>query len=134
MRPRDLMNAVILMTVAACASAPRVTTDAAPIGRSSDVLTVSEMRDAQTTDVFQAISMLRPMFLHRGRETSPFRPTASLLTVYLDNVRLGSLDALRTMPIESVKTVQYLSSSEATMRWGTNHTGGVILLSTVERR
>ena len=134
MRRRQIVaSAFVMMTsLAACASAPvnGSADEEVSAGRNSDVISTSEMRASGATDAYQAISRLRPLFLHRSRAAAPMRPNVSSLQVYLDQARLGGLETLQTVPIESIKSIQYLSASEATIRWGTNHMGGVILLST----
>ncbi|MES2176261.1 MAG: hypothetical protein V4550_00240 [Gemmatimonadota bacterium] len=129
---RRQMMVAVLIGVPACAPVT-MAGKGEPVGRNSDVLTIAEMRGTDATDLYQAITRLRPMFLNRGRDFSAFRPNVSLVTVFLDNARLGSIESLRSIPVEYVKSVQYLSSSEATIRWGTNHTGSVILLTTTGR-
>ncbi len=135
MRRRHVIYATLLTTLAGCATgggAGGYVEPTSHAGRTSDVISSAEMRDAGpgVTNAFQAIARLRPSFLYRVREMSAVQPNVSLLEVYLNDAKLGGLETLQTIPIESIKTIQYLSSSEATMRWGTNHTGGVILLST----
>jgi hypothetical protein len=127
-----MISAVLVLGLAACSAAtqngsvdPQVASS-----QSSDVISQAELESAGVTDAFQAINRLRPMFLRRLRETSQVVPGRSLLEVYLDDLKLGGLETLQTMPIESIKSIRYLTSSEATIRWGTNHTGGVILLTT----
>jgi hypothetical protein len=130
MRRRHLLCAILISSLTACAPA----TNAVPIGseevqgRTTDYIGAAEMRSVGANDALEAINRLRPFFFRRGRETSAVTGQ-SLLQVYLDNIKLGGLETLQTIPIESIKSIQYLSSSEATIRWGTNHTGGVILLS-----
>jgi len=134
MRRRHFVtSALVMMTsLAACASAPvqGSADDIGYAGRNSNVISLPEMRSSGATDAYQAISRLRPLFLHRGRDKTPARPNMSSLQVYLDDARLGGLESLQTVPIESIRSIRYLSASEATIRWGTNHMGGVILLST----
>ena len=133
MRRRHLLSALLCTGLAACstvASNGAGLDDIDHTGRSSDVITEGEMNTAGVTNAFQAISRLRPFFFKRGREMSAVVPNQSLLQVYLDDIKLGGLETLQTIPTESIKTIRYLSSSEATIRWGPNHTGGVILLST----
>jgi len=132
MRRRHLTSALLLTSLAACASAPinGSADEIQPTGRSSDVIGYPEMASSGAHDALQAITRLRPFFLNRGREMSPSKPNVSLLQVFLDDIKLGGLETLQGIPIESIKSIKYLTSSEATLRWGTNHTGGVILLST----
>jgi len=46
--------------------------------------------------------------------------------VYVDNVRMGELSALGTIPVEIVQEIRFITGTEATTRWGTGVAGGVI--------
>src|SRR4051794_3598791 len=83
MRRRHMLSAILMTSLAACASAntyegvgaadePVVQT-----GRTSDVISSAEMTAAGVTDAFQAISRLRPFFLRRAREMSAVTPNRS---------------------------------------------------------
>jgi hypothetical protein len=50
--------------------------------------------------------------------------------VYLDGVRVGTLDELRRLRADAVAEMEYLSPSDATNRFGTNHDTGAILVTT----
>jgi outer membrane cobalamin receptor len=54
-------------------------------------------------------------------------PTA---TVYLDGAKYGDTQSLKLINGEHVSRVQYLNGSEATTRYGTDHVGGAILITT----
>jgi hypothetical protein len=131
---RSAVTVMCSLAMCACSSAI-ASSDHDGTDRSLGVLTRAEMNDAESrdagiTNVYQAITRLRPLFLNRVRETSMVRPGQSLLTVYLDDYPLGTVDNLETIPVGMVRSVQYLSASEATIRWGPKQPGGVILLST----
>jgi hypothetical protein len=112
---RRCVSAVLLASLAACAS-----------GNGGPSESVGSVYATSAGD--PAVMRLRPAFLRRGQSTAV--AGVSLLQVYLDNARLGGPETLETVPVESIRSIQYLSSSEATLRWGTNHTGPVILLAT----
>jgi hypothetical protein len=54
------------------------------------------------------------------------------LAVYLDNARLGNVDALRTVPVAGITGVRYYDPAEATMRWGAGNTHGAIQVTTTD--
>jgi hypothetical protein len=73
-----------------------------------------------------ALMRLRPIWLQeRG-------PTTALgvapLVVYVDNIRAGTAEFLQSIPVETVREVQYIDARDATTRWGTGVAGGVILV------
>lgn len=102
---------------AACAAA-------SSSGRTSggrDVITREEFGGLVEANAYDAIQRLRPWWLRAQRGGQ--EPV-----VYLDNVRYGELDALRMVALENLREIRFISSTDATTRWGTGHTGGVILL------
>lgn len=124
---RCLMLAAALF-VAACAS----TSQAGPAsGGNRSVLTTAELREeAASRTLDEVIRQRRPMWLN-------VRGTASLqggdeIVVYRDGVPTGGPAVLRTIAAETVESVQFLSASEATTRFGTGHALGAILI--VSRR
>jgi hypothetical protein len=146
--------------IASCASSgsaagsTNATDASAPQARSSRyVLVESDLRAAQADNLYDAILKLRPEFL-RGEANQhgyygtpndagagPPVPagTASMsstssppppVMIYRDNLRLGSVDDLRQIPPSVVHEVRYLTGAQAAIRFGTNNSGGAILVTT----
>ncbi|MEO5567143.1 MAG: TonB-dependent receptor plug domain-containing protein [Gemmatimonadaceae bacterium] len=90
---------------------------------SSDVLTREEMETVPVDNVYDAVRRLRPTYL-RARTTASSR--MAYATVYVDGVRRGSPEVLRSMSPRSVAEVRYLTPAVATTRFGGNVPGGVI--------
>jgi hypothetical protein len=55
------------------------------------------------------------------------------LVVYLDNLKLGTLNELKRLPIVGVTSIRYYDPAEANYLWGMGHTHGAIQVMTVER-
>jgi hypothetical protein len=96
------------------------------------VLTLEEIQGARATGwtAWDLISQLRPEFL-RSRGASSLRsiePTTAV--VYVDDIRYGELESLRTMSADQIHRVQYVNAADATTRYGTDHFGGAILITT----
>jgi len=148
--------ALSAVALSACASktssAPR--TEAAPEAHSSRyVLVQADLERSKADNVYDAIAKLRPEFL-RGhgdptsfikqgvvdkRDPNPSPPPSgstggAVLTApmpvkaYRDNARLGSVDDLRQMPIVGIAEIRYIPGPEAGVKYGTDHSGGVILV------
>jgi hypothetical protein len=124
---RFVVGAFVSMLVAACASATS-SSPREPLPRNPSILLKSEWADQNVSTALEAIEHLRPQFFNRRGETSLQLRNATTLTVYMDNMRLGGIETLRNVPITAIQSIRYLSSGEATYRWGTNHMGGVIQL------
>lgn len=46
--------------------------------------------------------------------------------VYMNNIQMGSVEALDRVSVISIQEIRYLSPTEATTMFGTNNMGGVI--------
>ncbi|HZK78078.1 MAG TPA: hypothetical protein VFC35_04160 [Gemmatimonadaceae bacterium] len=126
---RFFAAAAILLALG-CSSAPTRVVTGAPGHR--DMLFQAEIeanRSAGMT-VYDLIAQLRPEYL-RSRGSNSLRDlTPPTAVVYVDNVKYGTLDQLRSMSVEHVSQIQYLSASNATTRFGMDHGGGAILITT----
>lgn len=92
-------------------------------------ITREEIQARNAANVYELIQSLRPNWLRGQRGTSSILrqvPTK----VYQDGILMGSVDYLRTLNPAHVTGMQYLDATEATQRYGTDHTAGAILIST----
>lgn len=103
---------------------------------SRDVLTQEQMARVHPTDAYQAVQKLRSNWMRlRGTTQMPTTPgspqfTENPVLVYLNDQRLGEVETLRAIEIAAVQYIRYFSPAEASARWGLNHGGGVIYVST----
>lgn len=111
---------------ASCASS-RASDDAArperPSRPSRNVITREELTESAAADAYQAVQRLRPIWLHR---TAASLGAPSDVLIYVDGQRFGASTALSRISINSIKEIRFHSPSDATQRWGTDHSGGVI--------
>jgi hypothetical protein len=52
------------------------------------------------------------------------------IAVYVDGVKMGGTDELRTIEADRIQEMRYLSASDATTKYGTGHTAGAIEVTT----
>ena len=100
--------------------------------RDRSVLTFEEIEfdKAGVRSAYDIIARLRPEYL-RSRGSSSLRTGApSTAVVYLDEMRYGNLASLRTISAAQVYEVRYFNAADATTRFGTDHLGGAILITT----
>lgn len=100
-----------------------------PPRRDRDVLLRTELTENQQAEmtVYEAVRLYRPHMLRSSLPTT-LRGTQVELAVYLDETRYGNIAVLQRFRMVSVDRVEYLSGSEATTRFGTNHGAGVIII------
>jgi hypothetical protein len=127
---RSYATATLALTVTACASAgnPR-TTEA-----SRDVVTSIEIDATTASSAYDLINRLRPSWL---RSMGPGSMGGGVRTqeilVYLDDSRLGGLDALRTLSTSGIRSMRYLDATRAATvlhNVGSEPIAGAIVLST----
>jgi outer membrane receptor for ferrienterochelin and colicin len=76
---------------------------------------IKEHASART--VKEVIETARPLWLRgKGLDAS----------VYINGIKMGNLDQLDNVSIQSVKNMRYIPNTEATTMYGTNNMGGVI--------
>ena len=105
--------------------------DSGPTTRSSsDILAASEIQTERVDDAHQAVLRFRPEFL-RGRAAPGLAdPAGAAPVVYLNGVRQGGADMLRTIPARAILEIRYLTPTVASEQFGPYHTGGVIAVRT----
>lgn len=125
--------AVALLAVSCASSGTPARSDSgvrqAP-SRNRGVITDEEIRESSARDAYQAVQLLRPDWLRSRGSTSMRDPSPVAVVVYVDGQRYGSAESLEQFRIGSFKELRYYNGSEATNRWGTGHSSGVIYLST----
>ncbi len=102
----------------------------APTERSSlgeDVLTGEQLAETQQTNEYDALRQLRPRWLRARGGGGATRTTT--VSVYMGSQRMGTVDFLRTLDVQGVREVRFLTGSEATTMFGTDNAGGVIVIT-----
>lgn len=140
-RSRSLAS-LLLLLLAGCASTGGARTSTGD--GASDRLTRDQLLATQVQTAYDGIQRLRPTWLRRrgnstfqgGGATSPAfgGSTAPAPTdepvVYVDGVRSGGVEVLRSYHPNQVTAIEFLDGPSATLRFGTGNTGGAILVST----
>jgi hypothetical protein len=119
----------VLLVALACAS-PSGGPRAAPRDRS--VLTSEDLQAQHFASAYAAIETLRSIWLQPRGTDSFLNP--SVIWVYLDNDKLGGVEALKGLDVNAIASIQRLDGKEATARWGMGHGAGAILVSSARAR
>lgn len=94
-----------------------------------NVITAVEIEKSGASSALEAVQRLRPHFLSTRGAQSIQDPNPPLPIVYLDGARLGLPNSLAMISAASVATIEYLSSIDASARYGMGHQGGAILVT-----
>jgi len=93
-----------------------------------ELLTQDQIREKGFVTVFDVVQALRSNWL-LPKGTDSFSNPGEV-QVYLNNVRMGGVAVLRTIPTETVLWVRHYDGITASARWGLDHGHGVIFVST----
>lgn len=118
-----LVVTVSAVLLGACAHRTREQREAT--AHDPELITAEEMAGVNAVTVYDIVQHLRPAWLLRSRP-NPALPNQYLI-IYVDGQRLGSgIDALRTLPVRSAYSVEFLSPTKAQGRFGPGHNVGAI--------
>ena len=117
--------ALFLLAAGACATA-----SGGGSGRSPSVLLADELQELNVENAYQAVERARPQWLNSRASPTPANPDGAEPVVYVDGIRAGDLRELLRVRVANVVRIEYLRSNDATGRFGTNHQGGAILVTT----
>jgi hypothetical protein len=116
---------LLFVWLTACATTP----SSGP-RRSANVLTADEIAEAGVLTAAEAIQRLRPQWL-QNRSSPTFRSTEGVPPMlYLDGIRMDGLRELERIRATAVAEIRYMNPTDATNRYGTDHVGGAILVTT----
>ena len=119
-----ITSALVLYTASGCASSGR-TRPNTPFDRT--LITHDQLATDHFPNAYEAVAALRSNWLN-VRPTSFRAPTR--VQVYLDDARLGGVEMLRTLAISAIAYMRHYDGLAATGRWGVDHGGGAIYVST----
>ena len=119
--------ALLLVAATACASG----TNARDTSGSRDLITRSVLQKTSYATAYDAVRALHPNWLLK-RSTAG--NTGSAILVYVDGTKYGDVNTLRSVPTVTVESIRRINATDATMRWGTGHSEGVLYITSVNRR
>ncbi|MCR4339874.1 MAG: hypothetical protein NUW01_08320 [Gemmatimonadaceae bacterium] len=131
----------VLLALAGVQATAEAQTRAKPV-QDRNRIDAEEIRARPVTSLNDLIKSRRPHWLStRGSATLRTRTAADpfggpalnvgvepAIIVYVDNVRHGSHEVLRSMSTDDVDSLEYLDAMTATQRFGTGHEYGAILI------
>jgi TonB-dependent Receptor Plug Domain len=116
-------------------------------GASANVITQRQIDDAGVDDTYQLIQRYKSRWLRPARNQNiTSGTTAGSLTggsdgdvvagqelyarVFVDDHPYGEIDSLRSIDPRSIESIEFISSTDATTRYGTGYIGGIIQVHT----
>ncbi|MYH50197.1 MAG: hypothetical protein F4151_11890 [Gammaproteobacteria bacterium] len=123
-----LRRVVVLVVVAGLFSCAGRQTGSSP--RRTGSIQSSEIAAVSATNAYDLVRQLRRGWLVSRGPISVSDPRPAYPTVYMDGVEVGELDFLRSIAAPDVAEIEFLSTQESNLRYGSGHFGGIILVTT----
>jgi hypothetical protein len=89
-------------------------------------LTREQLSAANSSNLYDAISKLRPDWLSSRGPTSVTNSTPTAVDVFMNGSMLGNADYLKQLGANDVTEVRYWDAASASARFGMGHPRGVI--------
>ena len=135
---RKLVRCSLTLTVGAIAcaatqrSSPQIESQgvtASAVRADRNVVTRSEIRPTETRSAYDVVARLRPHWLVGHGPSVHGQSYQEGPRVLMGEVWLGTAASLRDIAAETIEELRYLDAIEATTRFGTGHTTGVIVVT-----
>ena len=95
-----------------------------------NVITASELAVSRAENTYQAIRRVRPELLRSRESGSLMLFAARHPAVAVNNTLVGGVEALRSIPVDQVVRLQYISAGKAASRYGMSFRDGILLVQT----
>ena len=125
---RGFVLLALLALVAACAPAAT----GGGTGGDPDLIVAADIPEGRFNSAFEIVQSMRPRWL-RVRSSGSLGNDDGGVVVYLDNIRQGGVEELRSLSPAIIVRMEWIDAPTATQRWGTGHTEGAIAISTRSR-
>ncbi len=100
--------------------------------KSGGSLVITEAEIAYEKDIsnaYEAIQRLRPAMLRKRMGARTPDGASADIEIWVDGRHVGQLESLNSIQAEQIKEIRFLSASDATLRFGTGHTEGAIVIT-----
>lgn len=128
MRILSFLSISVTVCLFGCSSGHANRASAPPEQR--NLITYEELQTVTSADALDAIRALRPHWSRARASTLRSGGGMTLPEVFVDHQHFGPLESLRQLRTESIQEIRFISAPDATTRYGTGHTGGIIYVLT----
>lgn len=127
---RSLPRTVLIWIVLAVGPAVLLscgTTSESSSDNDPTVISHDEIEDVgEISDAYNLVQRLEPQWLRKRGRSSIQQPGD--IIVYLEDNRQGGPESLRQMDVIDIESIEFLRPDKATMRYGSGHDHGAILV------
>ena len=122
---RASMIALFALVIAACSS-----TGASSGGGNPDLITREQVEMLPDGTAFTVIQRFRSGWLRARTQGTFGNASPAYAEVFVDEMRYGDINSLNRISSTSIESIQYISATDATTRYGTGYMGGIIRINT----
>ncbi len=99
---------------------------------SRSVITADQVaaEDLQGATAWEVVERFHSDWLLGSPPTSPNDPPRLYPVIYVDDIRMGDLETLRTVPGGDIRDIRLIAPRDAIFRYGVGHDGGIIAIRT----
>ncbi|MFQ5865846.1 MAG: hypothetical protein ACE5IW_11515 [bacterium] len=127
MRLLTIFTILCAMALLGCSTTRE--THAKKTRHSRDYISSEEIQKSTASNAYDLIRNLRPHWLWGRGAKSIHYEEAPYPVIYVNESREGDINSLSTISTEYITEIRFLSSGDATIRFGLNHAGGAILIT-----
>ena len=122
---RASVIALFALTSAACAAGAGGGGSGNP-----DLITREQIESLGDATAFQIVQRFRSSWLRARTQATFGNSTPAYAEVFVDELRYGDINSLNRISSTQIQSIEYLSATDATTRYGTGYMGGIIRVNT----
>lgn len=127
-RPLALRSVSALLAFFLLAGCVKRPDTGAPPAPNRSAISRLQLEQQHYENAYEAVEALHSTWLSERGTDSFSNPTK--VVVYMDNVRLGGVETLRTVSTRIIYSIAHLNGVEASARYGIGHGAGAIVVAT----
>jgi hypothetical protein len=127
---RTLTLALLLAAAPAWGCVSTSSSQGGTSGSSRDRITLEELQALPPGSAYDAVRALHRDWLRSRSSTISTDSGRTTPEIFVDGLPFGSWEMLYQIGIETIAEIRFFSASDATTRYGTGYTGGIIEIIT----
>ena len=122
---RTCVLMLFVLLAAACSS-----TGGGGGGGNPDLITREQIEQMPEGSAYTIIQRFRSSWLRARQPATLGNASPAYAEVFVDEMRYGDISSLNRIGSSNIESIQYISATDATTRYGTGYMGGIIRVNT----
>lgn len=120
---------VVLLASVGCSTGGGGGESEAVTSSTRNLITEADLEGMDQLSAYEAIRRLKPTWLRYRGQSVLLGPGREGLRIYVDGTYFGDAETLGNLRVQNVQEIRFLDARQATLRFGTGHTVGAILIT-----